>query len=223
MIKYNHPRSQNRSTPRPYRMVNRRVAVDKNRERILSATRAVLLAEDFSEFSMDAIARKAGVIRPTLYYQFHSKSGLLEELYNYIARRGNIHELAAIFQKGNDAVQWLHEFIRFFVGFWQSDRDLIRRLHGLGAIDSEIGQGLRARNERRRNGLRVIVERYEEGYRSFNALERPVVIDTLHMLTSFETFDALANEINSEAVVDILQKHANYAIKFIRPVLSPRY
>ena len=45
-----------------------------------------LLAEDFSEFTMGAVERKAGVIRPTVYYQFASKTGLLAELYNYIAR-----------------------------------------------------------------------------------------------------------------------------------------
>lgn len=208
---------------RPYRMVKRKAAVEGNRERILAAARSLLLLKDASEFSMEAVARQAGVIRPTLYYQFKSRAGLLEQLYNYIAQRGNIQDLAAVFRYGNDPLQHLYEFIRFFVNFWYSDRELIRRLHGLGAIDSEIGQGLLARNERRRNGLRVIVERYELSYRPLTPLEKPVAIDTLHMLTSFETFDALAVPGRSlEDVANIIQKLVYRALGYIPKFVPPR-
>jgi len=174
MVKYKLVKTENSARRRPYRMVKRKAATEQNRERILASARALLLSADFSEFSMQTVARKAGVIRPTLYYQFKSKAGLLEQLYNYIARRGSIQELASVFRYGNDPLQHLQEFIRFFVNFWQSDRDLIRRLHGLGALDSEIGVGLRARNQRRRNGLKVIVGRYENSYRPLTPLERPI-------------------------------------------------
>lgn len=223
MMKYEQAKAQNSARPRPYRMVKRKAATEQNRERILASARALLLSEDFSEFSMEAVASKAGVIRPTLYYQFKSKAGLLEQLYNYIARRGNIQELATVFRYGNDPLQHLHEFIRFFLRFWHSDRDLIRRLHGLGALDSEIGLGLRARNERRRNGLKVIVERYENSYRSLTPIERPIAIDTLHMLTSFETFDALAVPGRSlEDLAKIIQKLAYQALGYIPKFVPPR-
>jgi AcrR family transcriptional regulator len=223
MMKYKLPRPQNLARPRPYRMVKRKAATERNRERILASARALLLSEDFSEFSMEAVARKAGVIRPTLYYQFKSKAGLLEQLYDYIARRGNIQDLAAVFRYGNDPLQHLQEFIRFFVNFWQSDRELIRRLHGLGAIDAEIGQGLRARNERRRNGLRVILERYENSYRQLTPIQKPIAIDTLHMLTSFETFDALASPGRRvEDVIGIIRKLAYHAIGYIPKFVPPR-
>jgi AcrR family transcriptional regulator len=223
MMKYKRGQSQISQGSRPYRMVRRQVATEKNRERILAAARSLLLSEDFSEFSMEAVARRAGVIRPTLYYQFKSKTGLLEELYSYIARRGNMQELASVFRYGNDPLQHLHEFIRFFVNFWQSDRDLIRRLHGLGAIDSEIGRGLRARNERRRNGVSVIVERYERSYLPLSPMEKPIAIDTLHMLTSFETFDALAVPgRHLEEIIGMIQKLAYPAIRYIPKFVAPR-
>ncbi len=210
-------------SPRPYRMVRRQAAADANRERILAAARSLLLAEDFSEFTMDAVARKAGVIRPTVYYQFASKTGLLEELYNYIARRGEMNRLADVFQKDNDPVRVLHDFVRVFAEFWASDRDVIRRLHCLGAIDSEIGQGLRARNERRRRGARVIVERYGRWYPPLTSLQQPVAIDTLHMLTSFETFDALAVKGRTlEEVIGIIQKMADRAIGVTPRFVPPR-
>jgi AcrR family transcriptional regulator len=201
-------------SPRPYRMVRRKAAAEKNRLRILTAARALLLAADFSEFSMEAVARKAGVTRLTVYYQFQSKAGLLEELYNFIARRGHIQDLADVFRTDDDPIRTLHAFIDVFAKFWASDRTLIRRLHGSGAIDAEIGRGLRARNERRRNGARVILERHARRY-IFASLEESAAIDTLHMLTSFETFDALAVKGRSlEEVVAMIQKMADHAVGF---------
>jgi AcrR family transcriptional regulator len=196
-------------------MALRQAATDKNRQRMLVAARSVMLAEDFSRFSMEAVARKAGVTRLTVYYQFESRSGLLEALYNYIAKRGEMERLADVFHQGGDALRTLRDFIEIFARFWDSDRDVIRRLHALGAIDSEIGQGLRARNERRRNGLNVVVGRYCKMYPPLTSLQLPVAIDTLHMLTSFETFDALRGTMRTrEEVIGIIEKLAWKAIGF---------
>jgi AcrR family transcriptional regulator len=62
-------------------MGQRKAAIEDTRMRILAAARDLLAAERFSEFSMDAVARKAEVTRLTVYYQFESRAGLLEALY----------------------------------------------------------------------------------------------------------------------------------------------
>src|SRR5258708_104783 len=173
-------------------MAQRQAATDKTKERILNAARKLLLGENFSAFTMEAVARAADISRLTVYYQFDSKSGLLEALYNYIAQRGEIERLADVFRHGGDPLKMLHDFILVFAHFWASDRMVIRRLHALAAIDAEIGKGLRARNERRRNGLNVILGRYGHAYRPLTSTQLPTALDTLHMLTSFEAFDALA-------------------------------
>jgi AcrR family transcriptional regulator len=162
------------------------------------------------------VACAADVSRLTVYYQFDSKTGLLEALYDYIASRGNIQQLTEVFQQGGDPVRMLHDFLLVFAQFWASDRQVIRRLHALGAIDDEIGEGLRARNERRRRGLLVILERYCNVYHPLTPLQVAIAIATLHMLTSFETFDALAGEGRPfEEVVEIIRKQAHNAIGFI--------
>jgi AcrR family transcriptional regulator len=210
-------------SPRPYQMTQRKAAADKTRQRILAAARKLLLSEDFSEFTMEAVARAADVSRLTVYYQFDSKAGLLEALYNYIARGGGMEGLAEVFQRGNDPLQTLHEFIVVFAGFWASDRNVIRRLHALGVIDTEIGKGLRERNERRRKGLSFIVDRYSRSYRQLTAIEGPIAIDTLHMLTSFETYDAIAGSSRrQEEVVEIIYKMAQRALGFM-PRGIPRF
>jgi AcrR family transcriptional regulator len=205
-------------------MAQRKVARDVTRQRILAAARKLLLAEDFSDFTMEAVARAADVSRLTIYYQFDSKAKLLEALYDYIARRGRMEQLAEVFRTGNDAVSLLHNFIRVFAGFWASDRKVIRRLHGFGTIDAEIGRGLRERNERRRHGLKVVVERYSRMYLPFTPVEEPVVIDSLHMLTSFEAFDALAvSGRKFDEVVEILKKMADRVVGFQPRFIPPRY
>jgi len=208
-------------TPRPYKMAQRQAVGDKTRERILASARQLLLAEDFAQFTMEAVARQADVSRLTVYYQFESKAGLLEALYNHIAKHGDMERLAEVFQKGGDPLHALREFIAVFARFWASDRDVIRRLHALAAIDSDIGKGIRDRNERRRNGLRVIVERYCNVYPPLTSRQEPVAIDTLHMLTSFETFDALTRSERSVAeVVEIILTLAYKAIGFTPKFVS---
>ena len=205
-------------------MAQRQVAGEKTRERILEAARQLMLSESFSVFTMDAVARSADVSRLTVYYQFDSKAKLLEALYDYIARRGGMDRLAEIFRRGNDALIFLYEFVRTFARFWASERDVIRRLHGLGAIDAEVREGLRARNERRRKGLDVILTRYEQMYIPRGQLERPIALDTLHMITSFETFDALAMPGRSfDEVVEILIRMANHAVGFTPKFFPPPY
>src|ERR1035438_1121251 len=145
-------------------MRQRQAATEHTRARILAAARKLLLSKSFSEFTMEAVARKADVSRLTVYYQFESKAGLLESLYDYLAKRGEMERLADSFRPAVDPLITLQEFILVFAHFWASDREIIRRLHGLGAIDPEVGEGIRARNQRRRQGLRVIMGRYWKAY-----------------------------------------------------------
>jgi AcrR family transcriptional regulator len=199
-------------------MRSRQVEVVKTRTRVLAAARGLLLVKNFSGFSMEAVARRADVSRLTVYYQFESKAGLLEELYDYIAKRGHMEELASVFGRNHDPLVTLDQFILVFMQFWASDRNVIRRLHALGTIDPDIGEGLQARNERRRQGVRTIVERYSKIYRTLTSIQKPIAIDTIHMLTSFETFDSLSGNARSmDEVTAIVRKHAHHAIGFVEP------
>jgi len=213
----------NHLSPRTYKMARRKVAADHNRLRILQAARDLLLAPDFREFSMETVAKAAGVSRLTVYYQFNSRAGLLEALYDFIARSAHLGErIGEVFRTGNVAQQQIHLFIDVFLNFWASNREVIRRLHALGAIDSEIGQGLRARNERRRNGLRVLVDDHARMNYRYTPLQIPVMLDILHMITSFETFDALSvGERSLEEVRKILVRMADQALGMWPPAAHP--
>src|SRR5438552_6529596 len=122
-------------SPRPYRLGQRQVAADKTRSRILKAAREQLEKE--ASFSLDAVARRADVARMTVYYQFGSKAGLLEALFDDLAARGGMAQLRAAFARP-DPLEALAELIAVFCRFWASDRLVIRRLQALSVLDPDF-------------------------------------------------------------------------------------
>src|SRR5712692_395408 len=127
-------------SPRPYRLGRRQAATDQTRARVLAAARE-LIADlyGFTGFTIDAVARRADVARMTVYYQFGSKAGLLEALFDDLAARGGMQELAGAFQKA-EPLDALAEFIRVFCRFWASDQVIFRRLRALAVLDAELEQ-----------------------------------------------------------------------------------
>ena len=103
-------------SPRPYRMGKREAARSETRSRILEAARQLLASESTADLSMEAIARKADVSRLTIYYQFSSRAGLLEALYDHLAERGHMQQMADVFQ-ASDAASAIEKMVRIFVGF----------------------------------------------------------------------------------------------------------
>ncbi len=187
-------------SPRPYRTPPaRRLAADLTRQRILAAARELLARPTgVRDFSLQAVGDAAGVARMTVYYQFKSKGGLLEALFDWLAEAGGMHELPRAFQTA-DPRDALARFVRTFVTFWASDRLVLRRLRALAATDPELEPVFRARDERRRDGLRVLVRRLAAP--RGDAAE---LVDVLHALTSFELFDDLSHGGRSPEAVAAL-------------------
>ena len=201
-------------SPRPYRLGQRQVATDETRARVLAAARDQLAKE--TSFSIDAVARRADVARMTVYYQFGSKRGLLEALFDLLAARGGLHQLPDAFRQSDTNVA-LDRLIEIFARFWSSDRVVMRRLRAMAALDPELDQVLRERAEGLRNGLRVIVSRLPKG-------RAPVTdtVDLLFALTSFENFDLLAGPDRTPEAVAPLVKRAAAAIVATKPGIAPR-
>jgi len=176
-------------TPRPYRQGRRQVAAQKTRARVLRAAQALLTGRGTERFSLDAVAERAGVARMTVYYQFRSRRGLIEALFDSFAAGGELPEmLGAAFQQA-DPDDVLAGVVDAFAHFWQAGRSWVRRVRALGVLDAELGKAIEARNERRRLVMRAVVDRMQ-GRRS--KVERADAEEILYALTSFEMFDALA-------------------------------
>lgn len=200
-------------SPRPYRLGQRQAATEQTRSRILTAARELLMSEEgISSFSIDAVARQADVARMTVYHQFGSKTGLLEALCDALATSGGMEQLASAFRQA-DPFAALDTYIAVFARFWQTDRLVTRRLRGLAALDPEFEQVIRARDERRRKGLHVLVQRFGE-QQSLPALQtHEDIVAMLYTLLSFECFDTLAGPARSiEEVVPAIQQLAHAVI-----------
>src|SRR5690242_20439316 len=115
-------------SPRAYRLGERQALVDETRGRIVAAARELLMAgDDAARFSMEAVARAAGVARMTVYYQFGSRVGLLEAVCDVLAAAGGMEQLAGAFRQPT-LLDALDEYIRVFGQFWDGDRVTTRRL-----------------------------------------------------------------------------------------------
>ena len=195
-------------TTRPYRLGRRQAAIDRTRARILNAARALLVARDGAVFSIESVARRARVTRATVYQRFGSRSKLLEALFDDLARRGGMGNLASAFSEADPELA-LARFVATFGRFWTAHRAIHRRLLALGALDAGLDRTLRARQEWRRQGLRVIVARLRE--RDGRTTQNEV-IDLLFALTSFQTFDVLAGPKRTPAAVAPLVLRAAQAV-----------
>jgi AcrR family transcriptional regulator len=148
-----------------------------------------------------------------VYNQFGSKTGLLEALFDDLAARGLVGRLRAAFGRPEPR-EALADLIAAFGGFWHSDRIVLRRIRGLASIDADFEQAVRARDERRREGLRTLIGRFAAKYNRPSLDAREEVINLLHTLTSFETFDNLAGATHSpEDVVPLVCRLAHAVLE----------
>jgi AcrR family transcriptional regulator len=204
-------------SPRPYRLGQRQAAIEETRARIIAAARKLLVSADPGRFSIDAVARQADVSRATVYYQFHSKLGLLEALFDSAGATGGMVGLADAFRQ-DDPLAALDDFVAVFGRFWSAERLLHRRLRGLAVLDPDLGDALQARQEWRRRGAATLVSRFVSHRGTPTAEQAPDVIDLVFTVTSFEAFDVLAGaDKTPAAVVPLAQQLARAALTLGAP------
>jgi AcrR family transcriptional regulator len=206
-------------SPRPYQLGKRREAAAATGARILAAARDIFAAGDgLTDFTVDAVARRAGVARMTVYYRFGSRDRLLEALFDDLAGRGRLGELLPAAFGREDPLLALDAFVAAFAAFWGADRLAMRRLRALAALDAGLGDAVRARDDRRREGLRVLAGRLAGRYGRPPEVARDAAVDVLFALTGFEYFDALAGDARGpEAVVPEVTRLARLAIGLPTP------
>lgn len=171
----------------PFRSRQRHESGEETRAKILRAARSLIAAPGgFSQFSIDAVARNAGVARMTVYYQFGSRRGLFEALFDNLAANAGFGSLAG-FGAAVTSDEALEAFLHFFCNFWSGEQLVLRRLRGLATLDPELGEALAERDDRRKLGVTMLVNRIR-GEQPSNEQR----VAALLAVTSFETFDALS-------------------------------
>src|ERR1051325_5493626 len=106
---------------RSYVSAVRTAAAAEKRNRVIKAAARFLREEEsMTAFSLDAVAKAAGVTRLTVYNQFGSRRGLLEAVFDDIARSGRLARLNDAIANP-DARRGLDALIEIFCDFWSGD------------------------------------------------------------------------------------------------------
>ncbi|MBZ9739645.1 MULTISPECIES: TetR/AcrR family transcriptional regulator [unclassified Mesorhizobium] len=195
-------------TKRQYVSEVRTAAVTQKRERVIEAAQRLLREDGIGGFSLDSVAKAAGITRLTVYNQFGSRRGLLEAAFDEIAQRGGLARLSVAIANPN-ARKGIEQLVDIFCRFWDSDPALAS-LHDAVGIDDEFAQALVERNERRRTNLTTLLDRVLEGHHGNKAHRE--AIDLMFGLTSCAMYQHLRRGRTSRAVADIIKSACNDAI-----------
>src|ERR1700731_658015 len=146
---------------RTYNSSVRAAAAAEKRDRVVAAAGRLLHEEtNIASFSLDAVAKAAGVTRLTVYNQFGSRRGLLEAVFDERARQGRLGRIPEAMAM-DDPRAALGRLIEIFCAFW--DDPAVGRLQDATALDPEFAVALGERNERRRKGIGLLIGRMPDG------------------------------------------------------------
>ncbi|MGO4703651.1 TetR/AcrR family transcriptional regulator [Dyella sp. 2RAB6] len=196
-------------TTRSYSSPVRAAAAAEKRERVLQAATQFLRESDSAaNFSLDMVAKLAGVTRLTVYNQFGSRRGLMEAVFDEIALRGQMGRLRHVREQA-DPREGLDQLIQICCEFWSSDPAL-QRIYDAMAPDQELAQALTARNERRRQLIASLVEKIAG--KGTRAQVRRDTVDLIFALTSFAMFRQLADGRSATEVGVLIRASAHAAL-----------
>jgi AcrR family transcriptional regulator len=198
---------------RPYRSRARAEAAEATHRRIAAAAASVLRAKGAGGFSMETVAKEAGLTRLTVYNQFGSRRVLLEAVFDDLAASGGLHRLREAMAE-TDPLVALRRLVEIFCGFWGSDREALASLHAATAGDAEFKTSLRERNERRRKAISVLIGRLGRG--DIEPAAAKELTDLLFVMTSFQTYAELATGRARDAACALIQRTVADAVRHLR-------
>lgn len=198
-------------TPRHYRSRTRAEGAEQTRQRIVEAAIETLRSKGAGGFSLDSVAKSAGVTRLTVYNRFGSRRALLEAVFDEVASGAGLFRLAEAMAEP-EPMAALRSVIAIFCGFWASDRGPIAGLYAAASGDADLELGLRERNERRRLLLAVVTERLQAKGEVAPGAARDLT-DLLFALTSYALYAQLAPGRPPEAVRALIEGAAEDAVR----------
>ncbi|MER7251204.1 TetR/AcrR family transcriptional regulator [Kribbella sp. NPDC000426] len=174
------------------------------RRGIIDAARELLATQDWQHFTIEGVANGAGVTRVTVYNQVRSKRGLLDAVLADLVDRAGMDQLLTDTQHLS-AGEACAAIVRRTCLFWHSERELLRPLFGLAAVDHDVASILQQREEWRGNQLQSLVRRLAaESAPSFDEAD---VVAGVTAVTSFVTYDALGPVADDPDRAAVLLNH----------------
>lgn len=200
--------------PRRYRMGQRAAAMDESRARIVASARELILGKNaLTGFSMEAVARQAGVTRVTVYNRFSSRRGLLEALLDEVGARGSLHQRLPEVFSHPEAPDALQAYVEVFCEFWDGDRAIHRRLRAFAQLDAEFAEAMASRYGHHRHAIESLLRRLDADNSTPASQMLEEQVTTVLALTGFEFYDALAGARTPQEVAPQIYRLLLAALK----------
>jgi AcrR family transcriptional regulator len=154
------------------------------RRRIADAARLLFVRDGYGATTLQAIADEAGVAVQTVYAVYRSKPGILRELRDSIVFLADAEEAfreAMAAAASGDPGAALDGFARSIRIRWEVGADVVLVSREAGSTDTELRAEGNMPYERRRGGLRALVDAVRPGLRA--GLETDDAVAALDALT----------------------------------------
>ena len=185
------PENRRQVSPRTYASDTRQASSQATRRRIVLGALDLVKAEGgLRDFTMELVAKRSGVSRMTVYYQFHSRAELIDALFDELVDRGHLVDGIARASEETDALMVVDRLVDAFCELWSCEPVAMRRLRSLASVDPSLEADLQARDDRRRVAVRMAVDRVTAAGEG-GAARASESIEALNALLSFELWDIL--------------------------------
>jgi AcrR family transcriptional regulator len=189
------------SMPRAYVQVARAEGAAARRREVLDQAIEMLASEPLPRVTLDALARRAGVARSTVYVQFGSRSELFESVAERLLERVGFARLTAAVEL-TDPLHALRAAMVESVRLYAAERDVSRALWSWAELDPDAGRAFEVLDGGRADGTAHLVGRLADAGLLRDGVSRREASDVMYLLTSFDSFDTLytARRLDEAAV-----------------------
>jgi AcrR family transcriptional regulator len=186
----------------------RRELVRATRARIVEAADRLTRERGPNGFSMDILAKEAGVARATVYEHFRSKRAVLDELAASTARTVTLDGQRSV---TTDPLLALRDMLGEVCRHWSEHEETMRGLRTLSAItgSDHVGDGVDEKH------LRRLVEGLGSTGQLRTHWSNDEAIDALAVLTSYSTYERLRRAPRSAEQVEAVL--AKLAVSIVSP------
>jgi len=187
----------------------RRELVQATRGRILEAAARLVRECGANGFSMDLLAKEAGVARATVYEHFRSKRAVLDELASSSTGMLTIDNRASL---NGDPLTALRDMLGAVCRHWEENGETVRELRSLVAVTGTEPPVDAVQPDY----LKAVVAGLDTGGHLRARWSSDEAIDALALLTSYPTFERLrgAPTRSAEEIESLL---AMLAVSIVAP------
>ena len=174
----------------PYAQTQRAQSAEEKRRDIVQAARRLLVTRPLPEVTLEAVAKKAGAARSTVYLAFGSRGGLFEAVAEQLLVDVGFDRLVAVVNDPDPLRALRGSFVEA-ARLYAADRPVARALWSWGELEPDAAAAIRVLEHGRWDGMLHLAQRLRDAEHLRPGLSVKDAAEALWVLTSFDAFDQL--------------------------------